>query len=51
MKVTYKIEIESKLSAQLWKLLTENFNCVLEKRQHSVDGESMHIQLKIISQK
>ena len=51
MKVIYKIEIESKLSAQLWKLLTENFNCVLEKRQHSADGETLHIHIQISDKK
>ncbi len=48
MTVKYTIEVPNECSADLWKLLTENFNVILTKRQHSADGEILHIELKII---
>ena len=48
MTVKYSIEVPNECSAELWKLLTENFNVVLSKRQHSTDGEILYIELKII---
>ena len=43
MTVKYKIEVPNELSADFWKILTENFNIVLTKRQHSIDGEKINI--------
>lgn len=47
MTVKYSIEVPNEFSANFWKLLTENFNVILTKRQHSADGEILHIELKI----
>ena len=47
MTVKYTIEVPNECSANLWKLLTENFNVILTKRQHSLDGETLCIELKI----
>jgi len=46
MKCT--IEVPNEHFACLWKLLTENFNVILTKRQNSADGEILHIEMKII---
>lgn len=49
MMVKYKIEVPNKLSADFWKVLNENFNIVLTKRQHSIDGERINIDVKVIN--
>lgn len=49
MTVKYKIEVPNELSADFWKTLTENFNFVLTKRQHSIDGERINISVKVIN--
>ena len=49
MTVKYYIEVPNECSADLCKLLTKNFNIVLTKRQHSVDGEKLYIELRIIN--
>jgi len=51
MTVKYNIEMPNKYSAELWKFLTENFNVVLTKRQHSINGKILHFELKIIDTK
>lgn len=48
MTVKLSIEVPNEFSANFWKLLTENFNVVLTKRQHYADGEILQIELKII---
>ena len=47
MIVKYKIEVPNELSAEFWKLLTKNFNVILTKRQHSVLGDTLYVELKI----
>lgn len=47
MTVKYSIEVPNEFSTSFWKLLTENFNVVLTKRQHSADGEILYIELEI----
>ena len=47
MTVKYTIEVPNECSAELWKLLTGNFNVILTKRQHSADGEILYVELKI----
>ena len=47
MIVKYKIEVPNELSAEFWKLLTKNFNVILTKRQHSVFGDTLYVELKI----
>ena len=47
MTVKYTIEVPNECSAELWKLLTESFNVILTKRQHSADGEKLYIELEI----
>ena len=49
MTVKYKIEVPNELSADFLKILTENFNIVLTKRQHSIDGEKINIDVKVIN--
>ena len=47
MTLKYNIEVPSEYSAELWKALTNKFNVILTKRQHSIDGEKIYIELKI----
>ena len=47
MKVKYKIEVPNELSANFWKVLTEKFDIILTKRQHSLDGETINIDVTI----
>lgn len=47
MTVKYSIEVPNECSADLWKLLTKNFNVILTKRQHSAASEILYIELKI----
>lgn len=47
MTLKYNIEVPSEYSAELWKALTDKFNVILTKRQHSIDGEEIYIELKI----
>lgn len=43
----YSIELDSRLSAQLWEVLTESFDVEILCRQHSEDGENQHISIRI----
>lgn len=47
MTVKHTIEAPNECSADLWKILTENFNVILTKIQHSADGEKLYIELEI----
>ena len=47
MTAKYNIEVPNEYSADLWKLLTENFSVILTKRQHSTDGKILYIELEI----
>ena len=51
MSVKYNIEVPDVCSAELWKILTNKFNIILTKRQHSFSGETLHIDVKIIEMK
>ena len=51
MGVIYKIEVENDISADIWKTITDKFNCVLEKHHHASDEETLNVHLKIIGKK
>ncbi len=51
MTVKYNIEVPNEYSADFWELLTDNFNVILTKRQHSPNGEVLYVELKIIESK
>ena len=51
MTVKYKIEMPNECSADFWKVLTETFNIVLTKRQHSLDGETINIDVTVTDTK
>ena len=51
MIVKYKIDVSNEFSAEFWKILTENFNAVLTKKQHSIDGETINIDVTVIDSK
>ena len=50
MSVKYNIELADDISADFWKCLNENFDVVLIRKQHSIDGDTLHIELKIIKE-
>lgn len=47
MKVIYHIDVKDKLSASVWNLLCNNFNCKVEKMRHSESEEEFNIYLTI----
>ena len=47
MSTKYIIQIDKKLSPVLWNLLTEKFNCIVKKIQHSENGEELNIFIAI----
>lgn len=49
MSVKYCIEIDKTQSRLLWNLLTENFNCTVDKIQHSESGEELKVNIIIKS--
>ena len=51
MNINYTIEMANEYSADFWKLLTDNFNVILMKRQHSPNCEVLYVELKIIEPK
>lgn len=51
MIVKYNIEVPNKYSADFWEDLTEKFNISLIKKQHSLNGENLYVELKIIDSK
>lgn len=51
MSVDYKIEMPDNYSAALWKLIMDNFNVIVNRMQHYIDSEDLHIELKIIDGK
>ncbi|MBR3597025.1 MAG: hypothetical protein IKL47_08650 [Clostridia bacterium] len=48
MRVKYNIEVLNECATDFWKVLTETFNVILIKKQHSIDGEILKIEIKII---
>ena len=51
VSVKYNIKVPDVCAAEFWKTLTDNFNIILTKRQHSVNGEALYIEIKIIEMK
>lgn len=51
MTAKYNIEVPNECSADFWKTLTEKFDIILTRRQHTVDGETLYIDGKIIKTK
>ena len=50
-KTYYHIEVDREKAAQIWTLLSENYNAVIMKIQHSPDGNDLNIHLLIVSKK
>lgn len=48
MSVKYNIELSDNISADFWKVLTKNFNVILIKMQHYIDGKILCIELQIL---
>lgn len=51
MNINYTIEVPNEYSANLWKLLTDNFNITLTKMQHSPNCEVLYVDLNITESK
>ncbi len=51
MSVKYSIEMPDNCSANFWKILTNEFNVVLISRKHTIDGESLCVEVKILNSK
>lgn len=47
MSTKYYIDISNEYASNLWEMLTEFFNVILTKRQHSLDGSDCHISIII----
>ena len=47
-KTHYHIEVDREKAALIWSFLSENFDAVIAKEQHSPDGNDLHIYLRII---
>ncbi|WP_159432761.1 hypothetical protein [Holdemania sp. Marseille-P2844] len=50
-KTQYTIEMDAKLSAKVWKVLTENFEITVLERQHSLDGQELNISIRLDGEK
>ena len=50
-KTRYTIEMDAQLSSKAWKLLTENFEVTVLKRQHSLDGQELHMSIRLDGEK
>lgn len=51
MSVKYSIEMPDNCSADFWKILTNEFNVVLISRKHTIDGETLCVEVKILDSK
>ena len=51
VSVKYSIEMPDNCSANFWKILTNEFNVVLISRTHTIDGESLCVEVKILNSK
>lgn len=47
-KTIYHIELEGNKSALFWSFLTENFEIIIDKKQHSVDEENLNVYIRIV---
>ena len=46
-RTIYHISVDAEKSAAVWSLLTENFEIIIDKMQHSVDGRDLKVYLRI----
>ena len=51
MSVKYSIEMPDNCSADFWKMLTNEFNALFISRKHSMDGETLYVEVKILDSK
>ena len=50
-KTQYTNEMDSHLSAKAWKLLSENFEITVLKRNHSSDGQDIYWHFRLDGEK
>lgn len=50
-KTYYHIEVDREKAALIWTLLSENYNAVIKKIQHSPDGKDLNVHLRIVNKK
>ena len=47
----YNIDVPSHLSAELWQTLTDNFDVIMKRQCHSLDGEENNVWIEIVDKK
>lgn len=47
----YHIEIPRQLSGSFWRLMAENYELNVMRRQHSPDGKDLSIELRVTKSK
>ena len=50
-KIYYHIEIPRQLSGSFWRLMAENYELNVTRRQHSPNGKDLSIELKVTKSK
>ena len=50
-KIYYHIEIPRQLSGSFWRLMAENYELNVMRRQHSPDGKDLSIELRVTKSK
>lgn len=51
MSIKYTITMPNELSKDFLDHLVENYNCKIDKMQHSVDGETLNIDITVFNLK
>ena len=50
-KIYYHIEIPRQLTGSFWRLMAENYELNVIRRQHSPDGKDLSIELRVTKSK
>ncbi len=50
-KTQFTIEMDAQLTAQMWEVLTRNFDVTILRRHHSEDGNNQFIHISVSSAK
>ena len=50
-KTIYHISVDAENSAAVWSLLIENFEIIIDKMQHSLDGKDLNVYISIVEKR
>ena len=50
-KTIYHITVDAEKSATVRSLLTENFEIIIDKMQHSLDGKDLNVYISIVGKR